>query len=267
MQPGLCPFGTCGAHVAAKTRYREEMLHRLAVLIFGFSVLSVVPLFADTATTQPVEVTSTEHVSFAPGGTIRLKDSFGYLSVEGWDQSDVEVTVVRSMGYDPRPARQATQRMEGVHIVTAHGADNELTISTTRPAHPSRFKHPFGTGREAVVEYRIRVPRNSHLVMDHADGYVSVTGVTGNIEASDRRGDIVLMLPDLAKCSIEARTKAGVVTADVPGAIHRKHLMGENFSRGDASLTRRLSLRMGFGGITIKEIPPEAIAPAPGDAR
>ena len=247
------------------------MENRLPAALTALIVLNAVHagtlLFADTTKIQPVEVTATENVPFAPGGTIHVKDSFGSLSVEGWDRSEVEVTAVKSMGYDSGPAQRAVQRMDAVHIVTTRGSDSDLTISTTRPARPSRFKYPLGTGREAVVEYRIRVPRNSHLVIGHAGGYVAVTGVTGNIEATSPRGDIVLMLPDLSGYAIDAHTKIGVVTADVAGATHMKHLTSESFSRGDASSPRRLSLRMGFGGITIKEIPPEALAPAGADIR
>lgn len=244
------------------------MNNGMAVLIFGFTAIGMgAPLFADTPPVQPVQVTATERVNFAPGGTIRLKDSFGSLSVEAWDQAEVEVTVVKSMGYDPRPAPKAAERLDAVHVVTMRQSDSELEISTTRPARPSRFKHPLGIGREAVVEYRVRVPRNSRLVISHASGYISVMGVTGNIEATDSRGDIVLMLPDLAAYSIDAHTKIGVVTSDLAGAIRNKHLFGENFTRGEASLPRRLSLQMGFGGITIKELPKEAVTPAPTDGR
>jgi hypothetical protein len=78
-----------------------------------------VPLFGDEVTKQPLEVTSTKRVSFAPGGTIRLNDSFGYLTVEGWDQPEVEITVTKSIerGYKPKQQAQAAQRLERVRIV------------------------------------------------------------------------------------------------------------------------------------------------------
>jgi hypothetical protein len=239
------------------------MIHRFPVLIFGLGVLAVgAPLFADDAHAPLVQAQTSEHVNFAPGGTIHLKHSFGNLSVEGWDQNEVEVTVVKSMGYDSEPASLATQHLDGVHIVTGHPSNTEMEISTNRAACPNRFTHPLDKCRDVVVEYRIRAPRNSRLVIAHGDGYVSVTGMTGNIEATGSRGDIVLMLPDLAKYSIEAHTRIGIVTSDIAGATRSKHLFGENFTRGDASLPRRLKLQMGFGGITIKELAPEVFAPA-----
>ena len=238
------------------------MTYRLAVLTFGFGALVAVPALADVATAQPVQTTTTEHVKFAAGGTIRLVHSFGYLSVEGWDQPEVEITVVKSMGYDSEPATEAAQHLEGVHVVTERRSDTELAISTTRGACPSRFTHPLGKCRDVKVEYRIRAPRNSHLVISHSGGFVSVTGVTGNIEATNTRGDIVLMVPDLTVYSIDAHTKAGIVTSDATDANRSKHLLGETFSRGGAAPSRRLSLRMGYGGIAIKALPPETLAPA-----
>ena len=238
------------------------MKQSLAAVIFGWSAFFIgSPLFADTTTTQPVQTTKTDRLNFAPGGTIRLDNSFGSLSVEGWDEAEVEITVVKSMGYNAGPSQKAEQRMDELKVLTDHRSETELIISTTRPARPSRFRHPLGTGREAVAEYRIRVPRNSRLVISHARGYVSVTGVTGDIEATNSRGDIVLLLPDLTAYTINARTKVGLVTSDVAGAVHNKHLLGETFTRGDATLSRRLSLKMGFGGITIKELRRDAVAP------
>lgn len=228
-------------------------------------------LSADTAGIQPgirpVESTHTENVNFAPGGTIRVNNASGNLSIDGWDQPNIEITVVKSMGYDPKPPQQAAMRLDSVKVVTERRSDTEFAITTTRARTYNRFTHALGIGRDPAVEYRIRVPRNSHLIVNHAEGFVSVTGVTGNIEADNRRGDIVLMLPELGAYSIDAHTKVGLVTSDLAGSSRRKHLTGEEFSYGDSALTHRLQLRMGFGGITIKELPPEALAPVPAAAR
>jgi len=241
------------------------MTPRRAAFLFAFGALAIGRLPADTTagatSTQPVQTTHTEDVNFAPGGTIHLNNPSGNMSVEGWDQPKIEITVVKSMGYDAEPAPRASAGLDSVKVVTERRSDTDVSISTTRARIHNRFTHALGFGRDATVDYVIRVPRNSHLIVDHADGYVSVTGVTGNIEANDRRGDIVLMLPDLAAYSIDAHTKVGVVTADLAGSTHMKHLTGEDFSHGDAALTHKLSLRMGFGGITIKELPAEALDP------
>ena len=235
------------------------MSYRLGFVFAVGALAAGLPLIANTPASQPVESSKTENVKFAPGGTIRLKDSFGSLTVEGWDRPEVEVTVVKSLGYVSEPQQRSSQRLDGVHVVTARKSDTELEISTTAPS-PGFFGHLLLKGHDVALEYRIRAPRNSHLEIHHA-GYISVMGMTGDIDASDRRGDIVLMLPNLAAYSIDAHTKTGLVTSDVAATIHRKHLVGESVTHSDAALPHKLVLRMGFGGITIKELPPEAVTP------
>ena len=65
----------------------------------------------------------------APGGTIRVNDSSGHVMVEGWDQSEVEITVVKSMpyGYDKD---QATQKLDRVKVSMQRVSPTELAIST-----------------------------------------------------------------------------------------------------------------------------------------
>jgi len=235
------------------------MNHRPAIFILAFSALT--SLHADTAAIQPVNVTSTEHADLAPGGTIHVKDSFGSLTIEGWDQPGVELTVVKSLGYTSKPAATTTQLLDAVHVTMGRQSGTELTISTTRPESRS-FTHPLRKGTEVTLEYHIRAPRNSHLVINHAGGDVSVTGMTGDIEATSRRGDIVLMLPELASYSIDAHTRFGLVTSDLAAAARRKLSPGENLTQGGTAASHRLVVRVRYGGIAIKELPREAVTPS-----
>jgi hypothetical protein len=233
--------------------YRRALVLAIAALTAGL------PLVANTPASQPTETTKTENVKFAAGGTIRLNNSFGTLTVEGWDRPEVEVTVVKSLGYVSESEERSKQRLDSVRVATERKSDTELEISTAAPS-PGFFGHLLLKGHDAAVEYRIHAPRNSRLEINHV-GYISITGMTGDINATDRRGDIVLMLANLAAWSIDAHTKAGLVTSDLDATTHRKHLVGENLSRNDAAVPHKLVLRMGFGGITIKELPPEAVTP------
>src|SRR5580704_17744521 len=42
------------------------------------------------------DVTKTERFDFPAGGTLRLKNSIGELTVEGWDQPGIEITTIKS---------------------------------------------------------------------------------------------------------------------------------------------------------------------------
>jgi hypothetical protein len=96
------------------------MTHRLAAVVFGFSVLGCAQ---EKAPKQSFEVTETERVSFLAGGTVEVNNSYGYLTVEGWDEPEVEVTVAKSTDrfYEPERREQAGQRFDEIRVSTALG--------------------------------------------------------------------------------------------------------------------------------------------------
>jgi len=67
----------------------------------------------------------------------------------------------------------------------------------------------------------------------------------------------VLMLAENGKYSIDAKSAFGVVSSDFEGDPHHNHLVGERVSAETPSWSRRIVARTGFGGVTIKSIPPE----------
>ena len=212
---------------------------------------------------KQVQVTSTERLNFAPGGLIRLDNSYGDLSIEVWDQPAVEITVIKSMpfNYKLNQPEQATQHLERVAIKTDRRSDTELAISTTLPTH-NRFLSPTlskTTTGSVGVQYQVRVPRDSRLSIKHGTGYVSVTGVSGDIEASVGRGDIMLWLPP-GSYSIDAKTKLGPVSSELEGATLSQYVVGQRLTAANPPPSHRLHLRMGFGGITILKTLPESEA-------
>jgi len=220
-------------------------MFRVAVLVFSLSVPAA------------AQVSTTERVNFAAGGMIRLTGSFGNLNVEGWDRPEVEITVIKSTPhYYKTQQQQATMRRLGlIRVVTERRSAMELEISTFLHPRRSRFAPPMPltTTAGVMVEYRIRVPRESRLVIHHGSGYVLVNNVSGDIEATSRRGDILLMLPDSGAYSIDAKSKMGTVSSEFEGTTHVRHFVGEGFARASQPPSHRIYLRMGFGGITIKK--------------
>jgi hypothetical protein len=229
------------------------MRGNLTILFLGLGVLGMtLPL---SGAEQRVEVTKTERLSFAPGGIIRVNGSYGTLNVEGWDRSEVEIAVVKSTQkyYEPKPREKAVLLLERAKISAERVSDTELAISTHQD-------------RKISVDYEIRVPRDSRLEIHHGTGQLLVANVIGDIQATGHRGDILLMLPDAAAYSIDAKTKIGVVTSDFAGDLHkRRYLLGERFA--SPSEPHRLYLRMSFGGITIKSVPPQAEPPVTTSAK
>jgi hypothetical protein len=218
----------------------------------GQSALQPATQPATQPSTQPRQVTNTQNIEFAPGGTIHINGSYGVLRVEGWDRPEVVVTVTKSLpyGFERKHPDRAMQLLESLRVIAERTSSTELVISTA--------KSSLG------IEYEIQVPRNSNLAIHHRTGLVSVSGVTGDIDATCRRGDLLLWLPQTASYSIDARSKVGTVSSDFPGAFAVRYLIGQRYSHADPSPSRRIYLRARFGGITIKTILPESAAPIAG---
>ena len=225
----------------------------LGLLACGLSMFGA----GEVAIQRPAQTAHTERVDFAAGGTIRLNDSFGDLYIQGWDQPAVEITLIKEM-QDYEPPKNVSERLERVRFTTEHPSTGELTISTAIPSH-NFFRHPFGGKGDVDVRYELRIPRDSRLVIHHGGGNILIDNVTGGIEANNREGDIVVMLPGPGPYSIDARSKMGTVISDFEDKAHVRHFIGEALREANESTAHPIHLRVGFGGITIKELAPEAI--------
>ena len=241
------------------------MTRILVAVLFGLSLTGAAQGPGEQGPKQPFETTSTERVKFLPGGTISLNGSYGYLSVEGWDEPEVEVTVTKSTDglYQPERKEKAEQGFEQVRVVTARRSDKELVISTTLPGRhgfpysilPSRqiiFTMPKKTTLGVTVDCTVHVPRDTRLAVHQDHGYVWVSDVAGDIEVRSHTGDMIVLLPDPGPYSIDARTRLGSVSSDTAGSGHKQFLVGTQFVHAGQAPSRRIFLRMGRGSITIK---------------
>jgi hypothetical protein len=130
-----------------------------------------------------------------------------------------------------------------------------LVISTILPSRADFSPLPTKATGGVTAEYQIRAPRESRLVIHHGGGYVFVIDMIGGIEATSRHGDIMLMLPDPGPYSIDAKSKFGYVSSDFSGDSLSQYLVGQRFASVQPLPSRRIHLRVGFGGITIVQVP------------
>jgi len=234
----------------------------MTIRIPCFAGLVVLSALAAGAGSQPVEVTTTERMDLATGSVIRLNTASGNLFVDGWDRPEIEITTTKVTrgSYEPSQQEEAKRCLEAAHVSTARrsAADVELT-----DAVPSRnfFNKMFGLGCGVRVDHRVQVPRDAKLLIRHEAGYVLVSHVAGEIEATSKSSDLMLMLQGPGPYSIDAKSKFGSVISDFSGAEQRVRLVGEEFVDTHPAPARRIYLRIGFGAITIKELPPNAEAP------
>jgi hypothetical protein len=253
------------------------MTCRLAAVLFGLTLIDATVLFGADAPEAKgpklsFEVTSTQRVPFLPGGTVRLEHSYGYLTVEGWDEPEVEVTVIKSTDrfYEPAQKPKADQRLEQIRVTDERRSDKDVAILTALPARTG-FSHTLsriivirsmlrGNTRGVTVEYRVHVPRDSRLEVHHDHGYVWVSDVTGDIQVNSHTGDMIVMLPDPGPYSIDARTRLGSISCDVTGkSMNRlsQFLVGSHFDYASQTPKRRVYLRMGRGSIEILQDLPD----------
>jgi hypothetical protein len=239
------------------------MTRKLALVIFVQGLLGItLPLLAAEGARQQVQAAHTERMSFAPGGIIRVNNSYGDLKVEGWDRPEVEITILKSTTdyYEPMRREDAAHRLERINVTTERRSDRELAISTTLPTR-GFFLPPLPRTNKAGVtlECLIHAPRDTRLTIHHGVGYVLVSNMAADIEATCGRGDIVLMLRDTGAYTFDARSKFGTVISDFDGTAQlNPYRLGERYSNANSPASRRMYLRMGFGGITIMAVPPEA---------
>jgi hypothetical protein len=239
-------------------RARKRLDDKMAlkqILAWTFLAASPCLLAEGLERYKQVSVTNTDRAPFMPGGTIRVNDSSGHVMVEGWDQSEVEVTVVKSMPYGYNKD-QATQKLDRVKVSMQRLSPTELAIATV-PSHRGKV----------MIDYQIHVPRDSKLVIHSVSNYILVSRVSGEIEATCSRGDIVVMLPDAGQYSIDAKSKFGNVFSDFEGRSHSPHLIGDQFASTNSAPSRRIYLRVRSGGITIKGLPAIADVTMQGGAK
>lgn len=221
-------------------------------LLFGS-----VALFSEEVSRQADQVTTTETIEFAAGGTIRLNPTLGDLFVEGWDRPQVEITVIKSITLkgDAKHREKIVKWLDKVRITAEKRSATELNIATLLPSRANYYLPPRSstTSGGVSIEYQVHVPRDSKLFIHHGTGIVLVSSVLSDIEATGGRGDIMLWLPEAGTYAIDAKSRIGTVSSEFDGESHVQHLIGQRFSAGTSS-GHRIYLRMGFGGITIKRL-------------
>jgi len=239
------PFGLPALLPVPQLLAAEDSITELSVPMYGRHGNQV----------KQLQSTSDQSFPFPPGGLVRVAGLFGDLIVEGSDDPDVRIDVKKFLEYGDRDP----QRLERVQLAAERRSDSELSITATAPS-PNRFVHPFGSKGDGVgLETHIRVPRNTRLVIRQGGGTVSISNVTGAIDAENGRGDVVLWLADANRYAVDAKSKFGVVGSDFAGDPRLLfYRLGERFAANQRQPLTPIHLRVGFGGIMIKRLPIEA---------
>jgi len=197
------------------------------------------------------QISNTQQMDFPSGGTLRMVNSTGELTVEGWDRPQIEITTIKKTWdeSDAPPNPNAAKELEQVQITTERKGD-EIVVTT---AMPKKFflVRPIQGESRYDVEYRIHIPHAARLAIDHQLGEIHIIDVRGEAHVSAHKGQITLYLPPDGHYAIDAKSKLGVIDSDFPGREQRKLKFGHTFLTEGSTAGQKLYLRMGFGDITI----------------
>ncbi len=236
----------------------------LTVIGFGTSCL----LFAADQPKQKVQVSKIERVDFPSGGTIKLTNSIGVLTVEAWDRPGVEITTIKSTkaAYAINERERGAHELDKVRVVAERHGD-ELVITTGFPRHGTFPPYPLGE-TNFDLEYRIKAPSSARLIAEHGVGEVNVDGLGGDIQVTLLEGEILLHLSGEGRYSIHAKSNVGNVYSDFPGQEQRRFwLIGHRIMNENSPAAHTLNLRVGCGDIVILKTrvpkPPGPLTPAP----
>lgn len=163
-------------------------------------------------------------VPLAPGGTLKLNNFSGHVTITGTDRHEVVIDAVR---------RAPRERLDRIKLdVRASGST--VTIDANKKVSSSWF-------RNNVVEtdMEIRVPREVNLDIDVFSSQVRVTAVegrhrvhtfsgtarlvdiTGPVNAETFSGDIDLqMTSSTSRPDLNLHTFSGNVDVRLPGSVH-----------------------------------------------
>jgi hypothetical protein len=203
---------------------------------------------------QRVQVTKTEHADFPSGGLLRFKHSIGVVTVEAWDQPGVEITTIKTTKTECGAGGRArgTKQLEKVKVATERQGD-ELVVTTEFPPHrPFGLPYPLSGNTGFDLEYRIKAPANTGIVVDHSLGQVNIDGLVGDIQVSLAQGEILLHLPEDQQYSINAKSSSGSVNSDFSEPEERNWWpLGHRIVNEKSASSRKVDLKVGFGDIVI----------------
>lgn len=105
----------------------------LCLCVFVFNTLL---LCAEDESKSRARVTQTERVDFPSGGLLRLNNSIGELTIEGWDRPEVEITTIKSTkaAYGAQERENATRELNQVQVKTERRGD-QVVVTTEFPRY------------------------------------------------------------------------------------------------------------------------------------
>jgi len=231
---------------------------RSAVYTLLAAVIVSPAIMAGRSTQCPISrekasLSDTQTLSFDPAGVIQLERSFGDVEIEGWDRPEVEITTIRTSHkkYAQQELAAAERDLNRIAITAVKTGEDQLKIMTDFPAHAAASLH----GKpDTELKYVIKAPARAKIVVHHDVGQVNVANFLGDIEVTNRVGEIGLRLKDPSAYRVDARARIGDVASDVGCSVGQNVVGQQLVSSNDEDARPQLYLRVGIGDISIRKI-------------
>lgn len=190
---------------------------------------------------ETAELVDTQQTIFSSGGTLELQGSYGDVKIIGWDQPQIEVRVTKSTQrrYAPLDKERALDELDKIVVSAEPVKANHLVVKTEFPAN-GVFGPPSRAKTKVNLQYVIRVPRTTRIIVRHDAGEVRVHDVTANMDVAARSGRIRLDLPEDQDFVIDAQAREGDITSEWCSN-----------KRNSWRTAHRVTLRLGVGDICI----------------
>ncbi|HEX5473855.1 MAG TPA: DUF4097 family beta strand repeat-containing protein [Vicinamibacterales bacterium] len=213
------------------------------------AIVAAVVLVPTSGLARPRPQRETERVDrtvpLQSGGTLKLNNFSGHVTITGTDRSDVLIHAVR---------RASRDRLDRIHLDIDQTGD-EVDIEANKRDHSWRDH-----GDNVVdTDFEIQVPRHTNLEVHVFSSDVHVTDVTGTkqlrtfsgdvtvagddgpVKASTFSGDIeVGLAPGASIGSVDFDSFSGDLHSDLPLVVHasrRRHFRAEGTPGGRDALS------------------------------
>jgi hypothetical protein len=243
--------------------------------VIALAVLVLAPTAASAAGTD------TEHISktaaLAPGGTLRLKNFSGRVTITGTDRTDAAIDAVR---------RGTRDRLDHIKL-DIHSEGSTLVVNANQE------DYAWWSRRNRVVEtdLDIKVPRNTNLDIDVFSAPVTVDSVEGThkvhgfssrlrlegvsgplrvhtfsgsveigsktwqpnqiIEVDTFSGNVALHLPETARGTVTFNSFSGHLNSDIPLTLRSTNRRSVKAELGGGATGGTLHLKTFSGSVKI----------------
>lgn len=162
------------------------------ITAFFFSFL-VVFLFVADSVAQPPKMltrttTKTDRLDFGAGGTVVVVGSpRGSISVEGWNNREVEITAEITVEGASEADLDRLSKVVGFSLEESTGRLGIISVGTNDKKYLKRIDKNFPKAllkNPYRIDYVVKVPRYTDLQIDGGAGDLAISGIDGSLKVN-----------------------------------------------------------------------------------